>query len=141
MPDSHTDAGNQGFRPGAQHPEPWRHDLNPDAMAGQNVGATATPERVTSRRTAYDLKDAHDALHEFRDDVLAQIPIVPEGTRLQQGATYIDLKGDRKEFTARADMEAEPGHWYVAKDEVDYQLWNMLIGVKNPERLNLVDER
>ena len=32
-------------------------------------------------------------------------------------------------------MQAEPGAWYVRKDSVDYQLWNRLMGVRNPERL------
>lgn len=32
-------------------------------------------------------------------------------------------------------MEAGPDNRYVAKDAVDYQLWNALIGVREPERL------
>lgn len=136
-----ADRTTRGFDPGSQHPEPWRHDLNPDALAGENVPAAAMQDQPGPRRTAYDLKDAHRALDEFRDDVLAQIPILPAGTRLQQGAVYVDLKGDRKEFKALGNMEADGDHWYVAKDQVDYQLWNMLIGVKNPERLDLADER
>ncbi|HEX6511421.1 MAG TPA: hypothetical protein VF157_03920 [Chloroflexota bacterium] len=43
--------------------------------------------------------------------------------------------GRRGDFTATGHMEAEPGGWFVRKDSVDYQLWNRLIGVTNPERL------
>ena len=63
------------------------------------------------------------------------------GTRLQQGASYADMRDpDRKEFTARADMVASEENWYVPKTEVDYQLWNRLIGVRNAERLGAASE-
>ena len=60
---------------------------------------------------------------------------MPQGSRLEQGATYIDLHSDTpQEFTATGDMEAGPHNWFVPKREIDYQLWNRLIGVDNPER-------
>jgi hypothetical protein len=37
-------------------------------------------------------------------------------------------------------MEVGPDNWYVPKSEVDYQLWNRLIGVTSPERLGDADE-
>jgi hypothetical protein len=127
-------------RPGMQHPEPWRQDLNPDALAGQNVGPAA-PHPAKDARTAYDLKAAHRRLEGFTDDELKQIPVLPEGTRLAQGATYVDLRApERREFTATGDMEAGRDNWYVPKSEVDYQLWNRLIGVRNPERLGTAGE-
>ena len=48
-------------RPGEQHPEQWRDDLSPNAMAGQNVGA-AGPHPELDARTAYELKDLHRRL-------------------------------------------------------------------------------
>ena len=93
------------FRPGEQHPEPWRSDLNPDAMAGQNVGL-AGPHPETDARTAYDLKDLHRRLSDFSDDELKSIPVLPLDTRLQQGATYVDLRdSDCREFKAMGNME------------------------------------
>ena len=123
-------------------PEGWRADLNPDLMAGENVGLQGPhPEKAGGVKTAYDIKNLHDRLQTLHDDDLKQVPILPEGTRLEQGATYIDLRQrDPREFTARADMVAGPANWYVPKTEVDYQLWNRLIGVDNPERLGLADE-
>jgi hypothetical protein len=44
--------------PGEQHPELWRQDLNPDALAGQNRGP-ASSETEKELRTLYDLKDLH----------------------------------------------------------------------------------
>jgi hypothetical protein len=117
-------------RPGEQHPEQWRADLNPDAMAGQNLG-TATKATPPGSRTAYDHKDAHRRLSNLVDDDLKQIPILEEGTRLEQGATYVDLNDlDNGELTARGDMVAGPGTLYVAKDSVDYVMWNVLTEVE-----------
>jgi hypothetical protein len=128
------------MQPGDQHPEEWRGDINPDRLAGQNVGpASSGQEKLT--RTAYDVKEVHRRLRGFTDDMLKQIPILDEGTRLQQGATYIDLDDpDAREFTGMGDMEVGPDSYIVPKDEVDYQLWNMLIGVENPERIGQASE-
>jgi hypothetical protein len=61
--------------------------------------------------------------------------VLPKGSRLEYRATYIDLKNPSPhEFTATGDMVAGPDNWYVAKDVVDYQLWNRLLGVTEPER-------
>jgi len=128
-------------QPGAQHPDEWRADLNPNPLAGQNIGA-AGPHPEKDAPTAYDLKDLHRRLRELPDDDLKQIPVVPQGSRLEQGATYIDLAQDEPhEFKATGAMTAERHHCFVPKSEVDYQLWNRLIGVTEPERLGLASER
>jgi hypothetical protein len=128
------------FRPGEQHPEQWRQDLNPDAMAGQNVGAQG-PHPEQNARTAYDLKDVHDRLSEMDDDVLRGVPVLPEGSRLEQGAIYFDLRDpDAGELKARGDLVAGPGQALVPKSAVDHYTWNWLIGVRNPERLGVANE-
>ena len=68
----------------------------------------------------------HRALEVFADDELKQIPILESGTRLRQGATYLDLGGD--EFTATGEMQVRPGQNVVPKDGVHYETWNKLIG-------------
>jgi hypothetical protein len=113
------------LRPGEQHPENYREDLNPDASAGQNYGRRGE-EHEFDAKTAYDYKDLHRSLGDISDDQLKQIPVVPAGARLQQGATYIDLAGAGSEFTATGDMEAGRDNCYVPKDEVAYELWNRL---------------
>ena len=114
----------------------WDQDLRPDDNAGQNEGIQGLhPEKADGVQTAYDIKDLHNRLEGFTDDELKQITVMPVGSRLEQNATYVDLRShDRDEITARGDMEAGPDNWYVPKTEVDYQLWNRLIGVRNPER-------
>ena len=117
--------------------EYWRQDLNPDYMEGQNRGMEGQhPEKAEGVRTAHSIKDLHNRMEGYNDTDLQAIPIMPVGARLEQGATYIDLREDNpQEFSARGDMETGPDNWYVPKSEVDYQLWNRLIGVETPERL------
>lgn len=103
--------------------------LDPDHMAGQNIGAPPT-ERELMVPTAYDRKELHQRLRDdFTDDELKQIPVLQEGSRLEQGATYIDLaEGTPRELTATAGMTAEARNCYVPKNRVPYDLWNRLIG-------------
>ena len=125
--------------PGEQHPERYRHDLNPDPVAGQNHGIHSSGEMGPS---AYDVKDMHRLWNGLSDADLKQLPVLPEGTRLLQGAVYFDLNDPNSgEIKALGNMEAGPEHRYVAKSAVPYPLWNVLIGVENPERLNVGDER
>ena len=125
----------RGFIPGDQHPEEYRADLNPNPLAGQNTMAADQQEK--NAPTAYDVKDVHRQFSGFTDDELKQIPVLSTGMRLEQGATYVDLQDEQlKEFTARGDMQAEEGHYYVPKSQVDYEVWNRLIGIDNPVRTN-----
>ena len=116
-----------------KHPPEWERDLNPDRMAGQNVGAE--PDREVGLRTAYDVKPLHRAMSDIGDDELKQVPVLPAGERLQQGATYLDLRDPaRGEFTATGGIAADSDHAYVAKDQVPYETWNRLRGIRDPER-------
>jgi hypothetical protein len=121
--------------PGEQHPEEWRQDLNPHALDGQNRGP-ATDEAQKGLRTLYERKDLHRRFSGLSDADLKQVPVLEREMRLQQGATYLDLNDPRRgEFTATGDMVAGAENAYVPKSEVDYDLWNRLTGVEEPERL------
>ena len=112
--------------------EDFQRDLNPEDRAGEHHG-------IPSYETvpAYEIKELHDRLPEYTDDELKAIQVVAPGGRLEQGAVYIDLSDrDRGEFRAMGDMVAGRDHWYVPKRGTDYVLWNRLIGVQNPERLD-----
>jgi hypothetical protein len=114
-----------------QHPEEYREDLNPDYEAGENQ----RPPRYETR-TAYDIKNVHGRLRHLRDNQLKQIPVLVEGSRLEQGATYFDLAHPEwGEIKAMGDMVAGPENRYVPKSEVAHPLWNVLIGIDDPERL------
>ena len=116
----------------SQQSDQWQEDLNPNPMAGQNHGVE-TNQEGRYELTAYGIKELHSKLEGFTDDELKQIPVLKPGTRLQQGATYIQLNDpQRQEYTGMGDMSVEESNFIVPKSEVGYELWNRLIGVKNP---------
>jgi hypothetical protein len=107
-------------------------DLHPAQYEGQkdNSGNLPLP-------TLYDQKAATRELPGLTDDELRRIPVLREGTRLDQGSTYLDLADpNARPFTAQGGMVAGPDSLIIPKDEVDYLLWNRLTGVSNPERLD-----
>jgi len=133
MVDKIYDPKTQG--PEHKHPEPYEHDLNPEADAGQNYDLIGPHPEKDNPRTAFDDKEAHRQLVGWSDDDLKQIPLLPAGSRLEQGATYLDLCDPaRREFTATGDMRVRPDGLYVPKTEVHYHLWNRLLGIRSPER-------
>lgn len=114
-----------------QHPDEYRADLNPDYTAGENAGLPRY--RMGS---AHAVKEIHERYPGLRDDELNEIPILEEGSRLEQGAVYLDLRHpERGVFKAMGDMVAGPDNWFVPKSEVSYELWNFLSGVEDAYRL------
>jgi hypothetical protein len=86
-------------------------------------------------RTAYDVQEAHRQLVDWSDDDLKQVPLLPAGARLEQGATYVDLRDPaRREFAATGEMQVPSDGLYVPRSEVDERTWNRLLGVRTPER-------
>jgi hypothetical protein len=82
------------------------------------------------------VKAAHRQFQEFSDADLKLLRILPEGSRLEQGATYIDLRNlHMGEFTVTGEMHAGPNNWMVAKKEVPYELWNRLRGEERWQRM------
>lgn len=123
-------------QPGVPKQDEFTADLNPNFLAGENYG-TEGPQADKQTRSAYDIKELHSLLIGFDNAALKAIPILPEGSRLEQGATYLDLYDPRRgPFTATGDMEAATYHFLVPKSEIDYVLWNRLVGVTDPERLD-----
>lgn len=123
-------------KPDDRRDDEWQHDLNPNDMAGQNTGLETTlPEKEAP--TAYDIKELHQHLQNYSDTELKRIKVLAQGTRLKQGATYLDLNNpEREPFTAMGGLEVGPENHYVPKTEIDYELWNRLIGINDPERVN-----
>jgi hypothetical protein len=115
-----------------KHPDPWHEDLSPGHMAGQNVGR-GSDEVGSEHMTAFHLRKRGRSLNGLEDDELKQMPLVPAGTRLQQGATYVNLATDSPlEFTATGEDVAAPDDAYVPKDRVPSEIWNRLIGEPKP---------
>ena len=103
MTDKLFDPRREGPEP--RHAEPYQQDLNPAAAVGPNFGLTGPHPEKNNPRTAYDEKEAHRQLVDWTDDDLKQVPLLPACARLEQGATYVDLRDPaRREFTATGDM-------------------------------------
>jgi hypothetical protein len=115
-----------------QHPDEWQRDLNPNHLAGQNIGG-ASERASQAHRTAFNLRKQGWDLGQLDDNELKQVPVLDAGTRLQQGATYVDLAADPPhEFTATGDITATDTNAYAPKDRVPYEIWNRLIGEEKP---------
>jgi hypothetical protein len=115
-----------------KHPDEWQQDLNPNHLAGQNIGRESD-ERERTDMTAFHLRKRGFELRGLDDNDLKQVPVIAEGTRLQQGATYVNLADDQpREFKAAANVTAEAGDAYAPKDKVPYEVWNRLIGEPKP---------
>jgi hypothetical protein len=116
-----------------KHPPEWERDLNPQRMEGQNY---RTPASDSHAHTAADIKALSEKLTQFSEDQLAEIPIVPVGTRLKQGAVYLDLRHPAPApFTATAEMVVEESNYYTPKAEVPYEYWNRLVELLSPGQL------
>ena len=70
----------------------------------------ASTEATSSRLTAFHLRKRGHELGGLDDEDLKQVPVLSPGTRLQQGATYINLTDPAPhEFTATGSMRAAAG--------------------------------
>lgn len=119
----------------AQPDVDFSRDLNAHNRTGENHGENQT--LLPGALSANELKSMHTILADLMDDELKSITILPAGTRLEQGAKYIDLRHlERGEFVATSTMVADITNAYVPKKETDYLLWNRLNQVETPARLD-----
>jgi hypothetical protein len=115
-----------------KHPDEWQQDLNPNHLAGQNIGGPSDLHGEPERTAFHLRKRGHD-LRGLDDNDLKQVPLLPDGARLQQGATYVDLADPNpREFTATGNMTTRPGEAVAPKDGVPYEVWNRLLGEPKP---------
>lgn len=115
-----------------KHPDQWNDDLNPDQLEGQNIGSSSKRSDLTARSAA-DINVLAARLNNFSADELAQIPILPAGMKLKQGAVYLDMRIPAPvPFTVTADAEATESNYYAPKAEIPYELWNRLIEALGP---------
>jgi hypothetical protein len=78
---------------------------------------------------AADRKELHTQLQGLTAEELGRLPILEAGARLEQGGTYLDLDDRaRGPFKALGGQEVARGRHIVAKKDVDYELWNRLVG-------------
>jgi hypothetical protein len=98
------------------------------ADLGPATPSASAPGSVESLPADQD-KDLHRKLPKLDGAELARLTILPAGTRLEQGGTYVDLNDlDAGPFKAIGGREAAPRERLVAKREIDHELWNRLVG-------------
>lgn len=103
-------------------------DLRPNEFAGNNDGVD-TAQEEKSAPSAYGFKELHDKFPQLDNADLKNIPILPAGTRLDQGATYLDLNNlEKGEYSAVSNETVGEKDYIVPKTEVGYPLWNRLTG-------------
>ncbi len=103
-----------------------------------DLGAAETPPVPRSHEdesvAAPDDPELRRSFESLEPDELGRLSYVQEGTQLEQGAVYVDLNDlERGPFKALAGRRAGPGNRYVAKRDTDYELWNRLVGDREPE--------
>lgn len=117
-------------------------DLHQNYGAGVNrADRGANPDQ--NAPSAYDMKEIHSLLPDLSDEELRRVVLMPEGSILEQGAVYLDLRHmDRGEFKAEKPEVVGPPNLYlfIPKQQVDYVVWNKLRGVTDPERLDQADD-
>jgi hypothetical protein len=104
--------------------------------AGELIGQDI-PQSEAMGLNAGQLKDLRDRLPGLTDAELERIPVEPEGYRLRQGSTYVNLRDPGlTPFVAMGGMIAEPGSALAPKSATDFLLWNRIVGVESPEQLD-----
>ncbi len=116
-------------------------DLYPHTDQGINHAQLGTNHEQHAP-AAGGMKELHRILHELTKDELDRIVVLQPGDRLEQGAVYIDLATPTRQESKAASGGIEVGrnNIIVPKQGVDYQLWNRLRGVDNPERTGEADD-
>lgn len=67
-------------------------------------------------------------------DEMARLTVLEPGADLEQGGVYLDLEdSERGPFKAFGGKSAEKRGRYVAKRDIDHELWAKLAGDREPE--------
>lgn len=71
---------------------------------------------------------------QLSSDEMARLAVLEEGARLEQGGVYVDLADlPAGPFKAIGGQEAGRRDRYVAKRDTDHELWNRLVGGREPK--------
>ena len=80
-------------------------------------------------RSAADDRSLQARLGGLDAGEIERLSVLQEGTRLEQGAVYVDLNDPTPTpFHALAGDVAGAANRYVAKRDTDYELWDRLVG-------------
>lgn len=105
--------------------------LDADNHTGQQglLPTDSEPQAATENKQVYEL------LPDWHKDELRRLFLVPRGTRLKTGGVYIDLRNPAEgELTAKGEEEVHD-ELLVAKNDVDFEIWNKLRGDRRSEEI------
>ena len=89
---------------------------------GENTQRSATP-----RRMAIEVQREHRVLHDVPAELLREMPLLAEGTRLERRNEYLDLHDPaRADFRAEGFEVVKPGQRIVARHDVAEPAWDEL---------------
>ena len=127
--------GNRGSNAEAPGPKPVAYSGTDGRDDSLHERIIEEAEKVPQAVTAYDIKEAHDLLPDLSAAELQRLHVAAPGSPLVENAKYIDLRHrERGELQARAGMLGDDVHWYVLKKDIDYALWNKLLGTPDVRR-------
>lgn len=125
-------------RPNDSQADEFQQDIYAQPKPNLNYGNTGQASGAASTLNAYEIKELHSKLKGFSKDEMHQISVLYPGTPLNEGTKYVDLMDDgRQVITGATGMTVENNSYYVAKNEIDYILWERLTDVSNPERAGI----
>jgi hypothetical protein len=103
----------------------------PEASEQRPPSGGASPVEPTTQAAstpAGDEQQVQERQPPLTQDELAHLPIVKPGDQLEPGGVYFDLDHpERGPFRALSGQQAGTGNRYVARRDVDHQLWNRLV--------------
>ena len=111
------------------------NDLHPHNRAGQN-----NSQDNNEGRSAFLLKENESTLHprlqRLPDQELKRIPVLDTGTRLQEGAAYLDLRNlDNGAFQGMNNRTVTGTDAFVAKSHLDHEQFAYLTGATTVAQL------
>ncbi len=102
--------------------------INEAALHGDShTGQAGILRQASEPQEASEVKEVYHLLPDWHKDELRRLLIVPQGTRLQQGDVYCDLRfPQRGELVAHGEEEIHD-ELLVPKKGTDYEIWNKLL--------------
>ncbi|BDI32960.1 hypothetical protein CCAX7_50110 [Capsulimonas corticalis] len=115
---------------GAREDEAADQELNAAYLqADSHTGQQGTLPVNSEALEAADVKEAYSLLDDFTQDELRRVRITPAGSLLTAGDAYVNLH-DRRRGELRATGEENvvgEGQYFVAKHDVDFEIWDKLL--------------
>lgn len=115
-----------------------RHDLRSQRESAPELRPDASNELRTERgdKTASGDPQTRRQFPDLTRDEIDRIPVLEPGNRLEQGSVYLDLDDvESGPFVAVGSESVSDGDRLVAKRDADYEIWNRLVGDRQPRTL------